>query len=99
MSKKFLGKKRAKALPIQFKLAAMANMAFVYTHMRGGDRYARQYTDQVITTADAMVKDGTWKDVPQIGKDAVALASLAAGDAADRRLYRQRLRAVAATRL
>jgi len=93
VSKKFLGKKRAKALPIQFKLAAMANMAFVYTHMRGGDRYARQYTDQVITTADAMVKDGTWKDVPQIGKDAVALAYFVRGEMEFNKMLRIKVKA------
>ena len=80
VSKKFLGAKRAKELPVHLKLAAMANVALAYTHLKGGNRYAEKYTEEIIAAAQTMATDGTFKDLPQIGKDAVAQALFVQGE-------------------
>lgn len=91
VSDKFL--KKRKDIPTHLKLGAQANAALAWIHLKRGDKKARRYTEAILATAQTLAKDGTFKDLPQIGKDAVAQALFVQGEILFNEMVRMRVKA------
>lgn len=88
---KFL--KKSKDLPIHLRLAAQANAALAWIHISRGDTKARKYTEDILAVAANMATDGTFKDLPQTGKNAVAQALFVQGEILFNEMLRMKVKA------
>jgi tetratricopeptide (TPR) repeat protein len=72
--------KRGSDAPLNLRLAAQANAAQAWMNIRGGDRKAKAYLDQIVETARKLTEEGKFNELPREGKNAVAQALFLLGE-------------------
>ncbi len=79
--------KKRDDLPEHYRMAAMVNQGTALMRM-GNARKAQPYFDAVIATAKLLAEAGTLKDLPKVGRDAIAQALFMSGEMAFDQLRR-----------